>query len=161
MLSETITFGDEARLMNYRHTQFGWVTVGTCAAIVLLFASLPLPGRRSREMLLVIPTLVLLVVIALFGALTVEVDARTIKLRFGIGLVRKSFLLSDVASCQSVRNQWWWGWGIRLIPGGWLYNVSGLDAVELVMRNGKVFRIGTDEPQALKDFIQGKLDRLI
>lgn len=147
--------------MRYRHTQFGWVTVGACAAIILLFEWLPLPARAQRELLFAAPMLVVAVVVALFGALTVEVDDLSVQLRFGIGLIRKSFSLADIASCRAVRNRWWWGWGIRLIPGGWLYNVSGLDAVELAMRNGKVFRIGTNEPHALKDFIQGKLNKMI
>ena len=30
-----------------------------------------------------------------------------------------------------------------------MYNVSGLDAVELTLRNGRRFRVGTDERQAL------------
>jgi len=60
-----------------------------------------------------------------------------------------------------VRNQWWWGWGIRLIPGGWLYNVSGLDAVELKMKNGRIFRIGTDEAQRLAEFIQAKRSKSV
>jgi len=48
-----------------------------------------------------------------------------------------------------VRNKWWYGLGIRLTPHGWLYNVSGLDAIEIVRRSGKTFRVGTDEPKAL------------
>jgi len=146
--------------MSYRHTQSGWVTVGTCGAILLLFACMPLPTRAPRELLLLATALPVTVVIMLFGALTVEVDDATIRLRFGVGLIRKTFSLADVASCQPVRNPWWWGWGIRLIPGGWLYNVSGLDAVELVLKSGKRFRIGTDEPQVLKDFLQAKLNKL-
>ena len=99
--------------------------------------------------------------VMLFGALTVEVDHVAIRLRFGLGLIRKAFSLTDVASCRVVRNRWWWGWGIRLIPGGWLYNVSGLDAVELVLKNGKTFRIGTDEPRQLAEFIHAKLTKVI
>lgn len=30
-----------------------------------------------------------------------------------------------------------------------MYNVAGYDAVELELRSGRVFRIGTDEPDAL------------
>jgi hypothetical protein len=41
-----------------------------------------------------------------------------------------------------------------------LYDVSGLAAVELVLKNGKQFRIGTDEPLVLKDFIQAQLKRM-
>ena len=47
------------------------------------------------------------------------------------------------------RNSWWYGWGIRLTPHGWMWNISGLDAVELTYRNGKKFRIGTDELEML------------
>jgi len=49
----------------------------------------------------------------------------------------------------AVRNKWWNGLGIRKGPGFWLYNVAGLDAVELRLRSGEVRRIGTDDPQGL------------
>jgi len=145
--------------MRYRHTQSGWVMVGMCGAMFLLIACLPLPARAPRECLLWVAALPVLVVLMLFGTLTLEVDDATIRLRFGVGLIRKTFPLADVASCQVVRNQWWWGWGIRLIPGGWLYSVSGLNAVELVLKSGKRFRIGTDEPRQLAEFIQTKLNQ--
>ena len=32
---------------------------------------------------------------------------------------------------ELVRNKWWHGWGVRWVPGGSMYNVWGLDAVEL------------------------------
>jgi len=32
----------------------------------------------------------------------------------------------------------------------WIFNVSGFDAVELVMKNGKIYRIGTDMPKELE-----------
>jgi hypothetical protein len=146
--------------VRYRHTQSGWVTVGTCGAIFLFVACLPMPARAPHQLLLLALTLLFAVVVMLFGALTVEVDDAAIRLRFGVGLIRKTFSLADVASCQAVRNRWWWGWGIRLIPGGWLYNVSGLGAVELTLKNGKLFRIGTDEPHALSDFIQARLNKM-
>jgi hypothetical protein len=31
-----------------------------------------------------------------------------------------------------------------------IFNVSGLDAVEIKMKNGKIYRIGTDEPKQLE-----------
>ena len=42
------------------------------------------------------------------------------------------------------------GFGIRKVPGGWMWNVSGLDSVQLTFADGKRFRIGTDEPGALE-----------
>jgi len=137
----------------------GWLMLAVFIGIALMFQVLPGP-HSSRGVNVAIVTSVLLVVAILMGALTVEVDDALVRLRFGIGLVRKSFRLDEIASCRPVRNKWWWGWGIRLIPGGWLYNVSGLDAVELELKNGKVFRIGTDEPQVLSDFIRLKLGQI-
>jgi hypothetical protein len=142
--------------MNYKHTQIGWVTLAACVGIVILFKFLPAPHAPPQTILAIV-TLLALSIIALMGGLTVEVDDALVKLKFGVGIIRKTFGLEEIETCRPVRNKWWWGWGIRLIPGGWLYNVSGLDAVELVLKSGKVFRIGTDEPRELADFIQAKL----
>jgi len=46
-----------------------------------------------------------------------------------------------------VRNHWWNGFGIRMGSGFRLYNVSGLDAVELHLKSSDIRRIGTDDPQ--------------
>jgi hypothetical protein len=92
---------------------------------------------------------VLALVLLLFGSLTVEVDREAIRLRFGVGLVRKRIPLAGFRSWREVRNPWSAGWGIRLFPGGVLWNVSGLDAVELVLADGRRFRVGTDEPAEL------------
>jgi len=146
--------------MTYKHTQFGWVTIAACGGLIAFLNLLPEPTPRSAEVFLI--ALVLLVaVMLLMGTLTVDVDNTCVRISFGVGLIRKSFRLDEIASVRPVRNHWWWGWGIRLIPGGWLYNVSGLDAVELVLKSGKSFRIGTDEPQRLADFIQARLGRVI
>jgi hypothetical protein len=44
---------------------------------------------------------------------------------------------------------WLNGFGIRVRPGRRLYNVSGLDAVELRLKTGDIRRIGTDDPRGL------------
>jgi hypothetical protein len=53
-----------------------------------------------------------------------------------------------------VRNHWWNGFGIRMRSGFRLYNVSGLDAVELQLKSGEIRRIGTDDPQALVEALK-------
>jgi hypothetical protein len=52
------------------------------------------------------------------------------------------------------RNHWWNGFGIRSGSGFRLYNVSGLDAVELHLKSHDVRRIGTDDPQGLADALK-------
>jgi len=65
----------------------------------------------------------------------------------------------EIERCSPVRNKWYYGWGIRRLERGWMYNVSGLDAVEICMKNGKIYRIGTDEPETLCNFIQERLTK--
>jgi len=84
-----------------------------------------------------------------FSSLTVEVSTTELTWFFGPGFWRKSIARDEIISATPVRNKWWWGWGIHLTPRGWLYNVSGLEAVEIALRNGKTLRIGSDEATAL------------
>ena len=39
--------------------------------------------------------------------------------------------------------------GIHHTPYGWLYNVSGFDAVAITLRDGRKFAVGTDDPHGL------------
>ena len=91
---------------------------------------------------------------ALFWGLTVEVNKDVVRLYFGFGIIHRSILREHIAMVTQVRNRWWWGFGIRWTPHGWMWNISGLDAVELTYHNGKKFRIGTDEPEALLEALK-------
>jgi hypothetical protein len=84
-----------------------------------------------------------------FSSLRVVVDATTIHLAFGFGWPRKAIPLAQVTSAAPVRNRWWWGFGIRYTPDGWMWNASGLDAVAVARAPGRSFRIGTDDPDGL------------
>ena len=131
--------------MAYKHTQFGWVMVGLVGAVILLLLVIGFSEIKG-----VLPALVILgLVLLLFYALTVEIDSERIRFRFGIGVVRKSIPLEHIVSCKPVQNHWFCGWGIRWWGRGWLYNVSGFQAVELELNTGKRLRIGTDEPESL------------
>jgi len=132
---------------HYRHTQIGWAILGVVTGVAVLVAPrLPAGGTGVPGGPLLV---VLALVVLLFSTLTVEVDGEAIRLRFGVGLVRKRVDLADVRAWQAVRNPWYCGWGIRRAPGGVLWNVSGFEAVELVLADGRRLRIGTDEPSAL------------
>lgn len=86
--------------------------------------------------------------------LRVSVSSEFVRAAFGLGWPQKTFRWEEIQEVRAVRNPWYYGWGIRKIPSGWMYNVSGLSAVELVLKNGRVFRIGTAEPEALLHAIQ-------
>lgn len=131
----------------YRHTQSGqllrWMIIPPAVG---LFAA----GFVGGKGLLFLPlALVLGATGWIFSSLTVEVSSEELSWYFGPGFWRKSVQRSEISSATPVSNKWWWGWGIHLTPKGWLYNVSGLEAVEITLRNGKTIRIGSDQAPAL------------
>ena len=97
--------------------------------------------------------ILLIIVLWLFGSLTVEVSGEELRHYFGPGFWKKTYLLQDIETSKQVRNSWIFGWGIRITPHGWLYNVSGLDAVQIQLSSGKTFRIGTDDPKGLLEAV--------
>ena len=122
---------------------------------LILTVSLLITGRGLIEAIgPIIAVVILLVIDTLFRSLTVTIDPKNISLAFGRGTIQKRFRIIEIETASTVRNRWWYGLGIRKIRGGWLYCVSGLDAVELIMRDGRRFRIGTDEPGKLLEAIE-------
>lgn len=83
-----------------------------------------------------------------------DVTNEEIVLRFGLLGIRKRIPFSRISTVREVRNPWYYGWGIRIIPNGWLYNISGNKAVELQLHSGKVLRIGTQKQTELASVIK-------
>ncbi|MBR53446.1 hypothetical protein CMK19_06725 [Candidatus Poribacteria bacterium] len=86
---------------------------------------------------------------ALFWCLEVKVNADEILLSYGFGFINKKIQRQQILQVEVVRNAWWYGLGIRLTPHGWMWSISGLDAIELTYQDGNKFRIGTNQPQGL------------
>ena len=137
--------------MPYRHTQRGTLTLIVC----LLFAAIDaLIAWRSGQWSPVVVLIVLVAVAILFSSLTVEVGDNELRWHFGPGLWTYRLPLDEIKEVAVVKNHWWNGFGIRMAPGFRLYNVSGLDAVELRLKSDEVRRIGTYDPQGLANALQ-------
>jgi hypothetical protein len=131
----------------YRHMQRGtWFLALFAVAIFIMVVISSFQGWRWTSAIVLG---VLLVIAFLFPSLTVEVGDGRVKCWFGSGLIHREFALTEIIGAKAVRNRWYYGWGIRYTPRGCLFNISGLDAVELTLRSGKRFRIGTDESDKL------------
>jgi hypothetical protein len=131
--------------MIYKHTQHVPLPIlGVAAAIGATVAVLT-PGRIAK------PAMIALVAgsTLTMRSLTVTVDDSMIEIQFGSWLTVKRILLFDVLECVITRTSPWSGWGVHYTGEAWLYNVYGLDAVELILRGGGMVVIGTDEPSEL------------
>jgi hypothetical protein len=136
----------------YEHVQRSRVTgiAAVAGAAVLGVAVFASESDRSGSVVpTVIAMLALVAVINAFARLKVEVGPGELVIGFTYGWPRRTIQRSEIQSFEIVRNSPIWGWGIRWIPGGWLWNVWGLDAVELRLAGGRRLRIGTDDPDGL------------
>ena len=144
---------------SYRHTQRGTVLLaiyGTIAGGIAVFLAL---SGAPAPLIPGIAMIVLVAAAALFSSLTVSVSREQISLRFGVGLIRRRFRIGDIRHVGIIRNRWWSGWGVRFTPHGWLYSVSGFDAVRIVLTNGRTYNVGTDEPTELLTAIQAAIEQ--
>jgi hypothetical protein len=139
----------------YRHTQTGWAIIGAMMAGGAI--SLSIVAAIGPGTLPLVFVTAILSVMAMFSTLTVVVDDIHLTLRFTFGLIRKRIALADIRHYSTVRNPWYYGWGIHLYPGGVLYNVSGFHAVEILLKSGARLRIGTDEPGPVCRAIAGEI----
>ena len=158
-------------LPKYEHTQKGskliyYLAIFMMFELIMIEAIIYVVGTRtaeplSKNLLILIMLAILLVHSLIFGlaylmmsSLTVSIDQEFLRLRFGGGMWKKTIPLNHITECQPVKNTWANGWGIRCLEKGcWLYNIAGLDAVEILLQNGKRIRIGTDEPKQLAEAI--------
>ncbi len=150
-------------MKGYREFQFSGlmvvILVAVQAVITIFFISGAGTNPISLQGFLIMTAFFLLVMLIFYGMTTVISDGY-VRLKFGIGLIRKKISLENVSSVEVVKNPWYYGYGIRWIPNGWLYNASGVQGVELRFHHRKgVIRIGTKHPVRLKEAIQGNLKR--
>ena len=136
---------------HYKHTQVGYLIITVMAAVMVLIGVVL--ANAGINWIAIGVLVVIAVALVLFSSLTVVIWEEELEARFGPGPIRKRFKLNEIESCQVVKNHWYYGWGIRLTPHGVLYNVSGFHAVEIKLRTGKKFRIGTDAPRELEEAI--------
>ncbi len=139
-------------IKRYEHTQVGYLIIASMAAVMVLIGVVL--ANAGINWIAIGVLVVIAVALVLFSSLTVVIWEEELEVQFGPGPIRKRFKLNEIESCQVVKNHWYYGWGIRLTPHGVIYNVSGFYAVEIKLRTGKKFRIGTDAPQELEEAIR-------
>jgi hypothetical protein len=148
----------EAALVKYRHRQFARtlvITLGIGVVICLITAAFLSEGGHVTPVVAAI----LGVSAILFSSLTVEVTDQHLRWKFGPGLIRKQVLLADIDRVEVTRTKVKEGWGIHLTSRGWLYNVSGFQAVAIRLKTGKQFLLGSDEPEKLVKVLGEEVNR--
>jgi hypothetical protein len=153
-------------MVSYKHTQIGYLLIVVTLAVLALFvlvysmasAELLSVGSGPNFAMTALMTVILFILTS-FTTLTTSIDENYIRVTFGYGIFQKKISLQEIASIKTVKNRWYYGWGIKVWfwPYMWIYSISGLDAVEITMKNGNVYRVGTDEPMKLESAISATM----
>ncbi|MEQ8324909.1 MAG: hypothetical protein RIC15_01975 [Vicingaceae bacterium] len=147
--------------MNYEEEQRGGILgislIITMGVLIVGFA-LNMGNEDNSTLGFFLVVIAMLLVYALFGKMKTTVSSSEINVVFGVGLVKKNIAMNSIVSASIVRNKWYYGWGIRYYGQGWMWNFTGLDAVELNFKDKKSkFRIGTKNASELHRAISENL----
>jgi hypothetical protein len=141
-------------MKRYKKFQFAWVIVIVLLIIVacITLAYIDKWGNNPINMVGYIIFLVLFGGCLLgFYGMTIIVTDKQIQIKFGIGFYTKRIDLSAIDSIAVIKYPVYFGYGIRMIPKGMLYNISGRHAIEIKIKGKKsVLYIGTNDWDNLK-----------
>lgn len=145
--------------MDYRHKQVGpaFFRFGILLFLMALAIMAAVIGEWAGAAITAAVALIVGTALFVFSQFTVDVTDERLTASFGSGWPRRTLSWDQATAVQIVRNSWWYGFGIRWFPGGTLWNVWGLDAVEFDLVKGGKLRIGTDEPEQLLAALSGKV----
>lgn len=136
-------------MIRYEHTQRGTVLLVTFLVTVLFLLALDrlVPAARG-----VLVTLIGILGMCgfLFSSLTIQITDRALRWQFGLGFIRKEVPLAEIERAEATETTFLQGWGSHYTSRGWLYNVSGFQAIVVRLKSGKTFLLGTDEPDQVR-----------
>ncbi len=147
--------------MKYTERQIGWTVIVPVPGILVLLLIFYINQWGNNPISysgLLIMSLLFIICLLLFFQMRTSVDNEKIKISYGIGLIKKTIDIHNIERIEIVRNKWYYGLGIRIIKNGWLYNIHGLNAIELKLKNSKsIIRIGTADNKKLMKEIESKI----
>ncbi len=147
--------------MKYEKTQTGWLLIAIISLVMmsLTIGYLTKLGTNPLSLMgYVILMAILIFVLLMFYKLKIRVDDLGIHVIYGFGLIHIKINPEKVNQVKIVKTPWYYGFGIRFIGRGMLYNIQGPHAVEIAYSKGtskgKTVLIGSDDTIALKDAIE-------
>jgi len=144
-----------------KFTQFGTLSVVIILPLFILFFIRLIHtglGNNDNFGFHLFMALITLLLLLIFYKVTIVVSSTRVSFKLGVGFISKSYKIENLKRCVPIVNKGYHGIGIHAISNGWLYNVSGLKAIELQFKNSRsIVRIGTNKPEEISQLIQSKI----
>lgn len=129
-----------------------WLILPLSTLAVALFGVDTSPELKVERMIqvLILMSSVNLIVLVMFGHLTIQLDAQSLSWHFGsLKWPGWRLPLAQIQRVELCHTHWYEGKGIRLTREGMLYNAAGSGAVRIHKKDGGKFRLGSAEPELL------------
>jgi hypothetical protein len=144
----------------YSHTQKAPLSLFVYGAAIALFVGAWIARSEFPVPLILAGSGAAMCLLALaFHHLTVVDRGELLAIRFGpLPLFRRTVRYADIASVEVGRTLILEGWGIHYsIRGGWVWNLWGRRCVVVLLKNGGVLRVGTDDADNLAHFLEAQI----
>lgn len=149
-------------MVDYKKTQIGWFAIALFTSImIILFCSYTFQwGNPPTFNKLLYLSIFFLVCILLFFKLTIKLKNSSLKIIFGVGVIRLNINIDKLVSVRIIEIPWYYGFGIKVTSEGMLLNIQGKNAVEIKYINkkggSKTLTVGTDNPEELKNILESR-----
>lgn len=142
----------------YRRGQFGRILAGLfLLGMILTMAIFFLQKGKATAPLTARNLLVaegfLAAALLCLTHMTVRVTEGFIEARFSPGLLKKRVPLDEISGIETASIPWY-SLGIKRIRRGWAWSVAPGPAVDLLLKNGRIVRIGTDDQKGLFEAVE-------
>lgn len=134
--------------------------VGLGLALIICSVLTFVAGAESSVagIILFIASLLMLICLLTFYKMEVGVTDEKLYFKMGIGFFGRSYPLNTIASCKFVKSSPLYGIGIRMLPNGWMYTVSGFNTIELTFKNSThKIRIGSDKAETIAAIVNERI----
>lgn len=145
-------------IVHYRKSQVSNVIVAATGAGIIILGNIMWAFGCMCSLWAVI--VLLAIAMSLFGVLTIEVGEDAVTAQFGPGLLKRRIPLREIRYVRPMEIPWYFGWGVKWIPRGWMFRGSGIAVVEIGLDDGRRFCIGTPEPNEVTRAIQAAMGQV-
>ena len=145
-------------MIKYKRFQIGWIIVIMYVGFIvwMTFAYINQWGNNPIDVYgyVFFMTLFSVILLAFYG-ITIIVTDKHLTIKFGVGFYTKKIELASINKVTVVKTPFCYGYGIRIIPNGLLYNLGRKDAIEINLKKKKqVIQIGTNDIENLREAIE-------
>ena len=138
--------------VRYRSRQFGAVTVWALAVAAVACALGAVPFAAAGVWFAAATmgwgAAVCVALLPFVWDLTITLTGEELRWRLGPGPLGRAVPLHEIDHVAPARVGPS-GWGVQWMPGGWSYVVTGTTSVDLTLRSGRLYRLGTPDPEGL------------